>query len=378
MPNKVTTSFRININEVQNVVKKYPSILQIIKQQIESLKATTVPPLIEQVNPIIDWLNCYCETHKHLLDILEKVLSTINDFDIPGKESLFNKLGSAKDNPNFNSAYSELFLAYYFICNDIKIHQLEPKTSRKGKLADYSIHLGDDLFLSELRTPHVPNYDFKPRMEYLFDKLERIESDGLFIRVSGFESFDSSDIENLWKERVPLPSQNQLDEIISNFRKYAYDIKEEELPIDLPPLCSKYPRIKIQIDSKLPNEKSTIVAMSSSRTAEGLPLRRIVNLIKDERKHFNREDNILIFIDFSEWIEIAQIYLDHPYYRELITNTIKENIPSSIDGVFSYIRGNDGELIHRSVLCLNPKSPILNKPAFINFIEIWDQYKPIY
>jgi len=91
MPNKIATSFRINKNEVQDNVRKYPSISQIIKQQIESLKAAKVPPLIEQVNPIIDWLNCYCENHKHLLEVLEKVSSTINDLDIPGKKKFIQQ-----------------------------------------------------------------------------------------------------------------------------------------------------------------------------------------------------------------------------------------------------------------------------------------------
>jgi len=378
MVNRVTTSFRINVNEVQKNIKKYPLISEILQLQLESLKIATVPPLIEQVNPIIDWLNCYCENHKHLLDVLEKALSTINDFDIAGKESLFNKLGTARDKPNFFSAYSELFLAYHFICNNINIQQLEPNTSRQGKLADNSIILGDDVFLCELITPNRPKHDFEYRMNYLFDKLQRIESDGLLIRVSGFESFDSTDNEDLWSQLIPPPSQNQLDEIIKNYRKSVSNIKEKDLPVDLPLLCSSYPKIKIQIVSKIPNEKSTIVAITSSRTGEGLPLKRIINLIKDEAKHFHKEDNNLIFIDFSEWSEIAQLYLDHPYYRELIENAIKEKISSSVDGVFSYIRDNNGKLLYRSVLYLNPTSKFTNGPSFKDFIDLWDQYKPIY
>jgi hypothetical protein len=369
MSNKLKAGFTISVEKVFKGVKDYPYISKAIQPQLDGLSNLKQPPLIEQIHKVIYWLHRFSDRSKQLLDELERVISNIDGYKLVGKENLLSNFGMAKDNSNFNSAYSELFLTNFFIKNGIKLVPYEPLAKVGKNKADFKICLGAYHVMVELVTPSEQSIDFESKADFLFEKIERVES-GLSIEISGFESYDSSD---LWQTRVESPSHKQIEEMITNFRKYAYNISDQELPVELPVLCEDYPRIKITVNRKIPNFEGTFVALGASRTAEGFPVRRIIKMILDEREHLSPDDCNLIFVDFSNWSRIERHYLDSPVDRKILIEELKKNMSSRIDGVFTYIVSNqkDESLINRRVLYLNPNKPCLGTSKVKRFLKFW-------
>lgn len=371
MSTKLKANFTINnIEKVFERVKSYPNVSKVIQPQLDSLSNSKQPPLIEQVHKVICWLHEFSEWSTELLEELERVLAMIEGYKFKGKEHLLSNFGTAKDYSNFSSAYSELFLANFFIKNGIELIQYEP-IAKDGKYkADFKICLGvGNNVMVELATPGERSSDFARELAFLFEKLERVQS-GLSIEVSGFESYDSSD---LWRTKVEPPTPKQIEEIITNFRKYAYKISDPELPKELPTLCQDYPRIRITVHRKIPSYEGTFVALSASRTAEGFPGRRIIKLILYEKEHLSPDDCNLIFVDFSNWSRVEWGFLRAEYYRKLLIEGLKKNISSRVDGVLTYMLSNkkDEKLINRRILYLNSNKPCLSTPEVKNFLKFW-------
>lgn len=370
MPKKLKARFTISIRNVLERIKNYPNISKVIQTQLDNLSNFKEPPLIEQVHKVIYWLHEFSDWGKELLDELELVVARVEGYEFCGKENLLSNFGTAKDYSNFSSAYSELFLTNFFIKNGIELIQYEP-IAKDGKYkADFKICLGvGNNVMVELVTPGERSSDFARKSAFLFEKLERVQS-GLSIEVSGFESYDSSD---LWRTKVEPPTPKQIEEIITNFRKYAYNISDPELPKELPTLCQDYPRIRITVHRKIPSYEGTFVALSASRTAEGFPGRRIIKLILHEKEHLSPEDCNLIFVDFSNWSRIEWGFLRAEYYRKLLIEELKKNISSRVDGVLTYMLSNkeDEKLINRRILCLNSNKPCLSTPEARSFLKCW-------
>src|SRR3990170_5711445 len=200
MSNKLKANFTVNIEKVLERVNSYPHISKAIQPQLEEISQFKQSPLIEQVHEVIYWLHRYTETSKLLLNELERVLIRIEEYEFNGKENLLNKFGMVKDKANFNSAYSELYLANFFIKSGIiKLLEFEPLAKGGEKRADFRICLGAIDLIVELKTPRELSIDFEEKADFLFKKLELIQSGSLSIEVSGFESYDSS---NLWRTPV--------------------------------------------------------------------------------------------------------------------------------------------------------------------------------
>ncbi|MGH7801865.1 MAG: hypothetical protein ACREOW_14785 [Thermodesulfobacteriota bacterium] len=371
MSNKLKADFTINIEQVVERVKSYPYISKVINSQLEKLSQFKEPPLIEQTHKVLYWLHRYSETSRLLLNELDQILRGVEDYEFNGKENLLNNFGMAKDDSNFNSAYSELFLANFFIKNNIKLVQYEPLAKDGKYKSDFKICFGiDNNVMVELITPGEKSNDFAMEADFLFEKLERVKS-GLSIEISGFESYDSSD---LWRTRVEPPIRKQIEEIITNFGKYTYNISDQELPKELPTLCQDYPRIKIVVHHRIPNYEGTVVALCSSRSGEGFPVNRIIKLILDERKHLSPDDFNLVFVDFSNWSRIDRWFLDSPVHRRIIFEELEKRMSSRIDGILTYILSNekDERLINRRIIWLNSNKQWLDEGEVQRFLKSWE------
>jgi hypothetical protein len=268
MSNKLKANFTINADKVLKRVVRYAHIKEVIEPQLRALLDYKQPPLVEQVHPVIYWLHRYSDTSKKLLNELERILSRIQDYEFYGKDNLLSNFGRAVDKEKFISAYSELFLANFLIKNGIMLVEYAP-VARDGKArADFGVHLGkNNAVMIELVTPDQESKDFESKAHFLFEKLERVQS-GFSIEISGFESYDGS---ALWQTSVDAPSHKEIEEMITNFRKFASKIRDDELPKVLPLLCPDYPRIKITIQRRMPNYSGTFVALRSSRTEREFP-----------------------------------------------------------------------------------------------------------
>jgi len=371
MSKRLKASFAVNTEKVLERAKNYPYISKVIQPQLNKLKKYNQPPLIEQVHEVIYWLNRYAYKSKRLLNEIERIISRINGTEIKNKTNLLDRFGRAKDRSNFNSSYSELFLANFFIKYNFNLIEFEPKTNFGRNKVDFKLVLDKKKVFIELKTPSQPSGDFEGVANFLFGKLERIQSGGLVVEITGFESYDSS---TLWQNRVEPPTHKQIEEIITKFRKHCYNVIDEELPKELPTLCINYPKIQITITKRIPNMNDTFVALGSSRTAEGFPIARIVDLILDEREHFSSTTKNFLFIDFSRWSHIYRHYLDSQYYREILIGELRKRISLRINGVFTYIVGNqqNESLENRRILYLNLNKPFLNNTETHNFLKFWE------
>jgi len=373
MSNKLKADFTINIENVLKRAKSYPRISKVIQPRLEELSKFKQPPLIEQVHKVIYWLHRYSDISKLLLRELEGVLIRIEGYEFSRKGNLLNNFGVTKNESNFTSAYSELFLTNFFIKNGIKLIEYEPLTKDGIYKADFKICFDSDNSVTvELVTPGQEITDFETKADFLFEKLERVRS-GLSIEVSGFESYDSSD---LWRTKVEPPTHKNIQEIISNFRSYVPSLSDHELPKELPTLCQDYPRIKVIVDHRIPNYGGTFVALSSSRTAEGFPAGRIIKLILDEREHLSPDDCNLVFVDFSYWSQIDRHYLDTEVYRKVLIEELERKMSSRIDGVLTYMLSNqkDERLINRRILWLNSSKHWVNAKEFQCFLKFWESW----
>ncbi len=370
MPNKLKANFTVDIEKVLERVKSYPYIYKVIQTQLENLSQFKQPPLVEQVHPIVYWLHRFTDTSRRLLNELEQALIKIERSEIKNKEEFLKKLRMAKDEPSFRSPYSELYLAKFFVKSGIELLEFEPRTKDGKNKADFRICLDVTNVMVELITPGELSDDFEEKEIFLFEKLERVQSGGLLVDITGFESYDSLD---LWQTRVEAPTYKHVEEIVAGFRKFASNISEEELPKEFPTLCPSYPRIKIIARERKPNYAYTFVTSSSSRTGEGFPIYRIVNMILDERKHLSSDDFNFVFVDFNYWSRIERHFLDSPVHREMLIKELKKNISSRIDGVFTYIVSNqDDKLINRRILWLNSNKPEFNKSEVQRFLKFWE------
>lgn len=370
MLNKLKSNFTSNDIEVLTRVQNYPQILKIARHQLNYLSQLNQFPQVEELHPIIQWLYHYCHRCEQWLSEMEQVLTRIQSSQFPNKQKLLKKLGTAKDKSNFRSTKSELFLANFLIKNGIDLLEFEPKGKDGEKRTDFKISLGSTDVAVELITPNPPNNDFIEKQNLLIEKLMRIES-GLSIEVCGFELYDSA---NLWRTRVEPPLRKHIDEIVNKFIEYVKYISDNKLPKELPTLCRDYPRIKIIVNERIPNYKYTVVASGASRTGEGFPIYRIINKISEESKHLSSCDFNFVIVDFSYWSLIEWHYLDSPIHREILSNEMKKNMSSRIDGVFSYIisNQNDERLIQRRILYLNSNKPFMIQSEMQKFLKIWE------
>lgn len=222
MPNKLKVNFTINVEKVLERVKSYPYISKTIQPQLKDLSLFRQPPLMEQVHKVIYWLHRFSDTSKRLLDELERVLKRIEVYEFKARESLLDNFGTIKDKERFNSIYSELFLANFFIKNDIRLIEYEPLAKGGNYKADFKICFSNRDVMVELVTPSEGKHDFGEEEDFLFERLERVQS-GLSIEVRGFESYDSS---NLWQTPVGAPTHNTIEEVITNFRKFANNLSD--------------------------------------------------------------------------------------------------------------------------------------------------------
>ena len=137
MVKKQKADFNVNINNVISRVDGYPLIKKYIQPQLSRLiKSKSNPPLIEQVHEVIYWLHRYTNTSVKLLEELELVIDNISKNRFLNWKNLLNTYFLSKDQNNYNSLYSELFLANYFINNDIELLEYEPFTKENDKRAD--------------------------------------------------------------------------------------------------------------------------------------------------------------------------------------------------------------------------------------------------
>ena len=359
------------MQELKQRIKNYPLLSKILERQLRKLSQSNQSLRIEPVHPIISWIDCFCDNRcKQLLNQMEGVLTRIQSSQFLNKQKLLNKLGTAKDEFNFRSVNSELFLANFFIKNGIDLLEYEPIGKNGEKRADFKISLGITDMIVELVTPNTPSNDFEEKQNHLIDKLRRIES-GFLIEVIGFELYDSS---NLWRTRVEPPLRKHIEEIVFNFIEHVKTISDSELPKELPPLCPDYPRIKILVRHRIPNYKYTQVVSSACRTGEGFSIYRTMNKILEESKHLSSDDFNFVFVDLTYWILVELNDLDSPIHREMLINEMKKNMSLKVDGVFSYIVSNqyDERLIKRRTLYLNSIKPLVIQSDIQKFLRIWE------
>jgi len=358
-----------DVKEVLTRAQNYPLILQILRRQLNYLSKSNQFPPIDQLHPIIQWLNCYCPKCTDWLDKMDRVLDRIQSCNFLNKQKLLRKLGRGKNKVNFRSTRSELLLANFLIRNGIDLLEFEPIGKDGGKRTDFKVSLGCIDIAVELITPNPPYYDFTEKENLLLEKLMRIES-GLSIEVCGFELYDSA---NRWKTRVEPPLHKHIEEIVSNFIEYIKYISQDQLPKELPTLCGEYPRIRIIVNEKLSNLRHTKVASGASRTGEEFPIYRITDKILQESKHLSPDDVNFVFVDFSYWNRIDN-FLGSSFYEEMLIEAFEKNMPLKIDGVFSYITNNqiNAELIERRILYLNSIKPFVIQSDIHRFLKLWE------
>ena len=369
MSKKLKTSSRISVDSISEVISSYPYIYRLMKSQLESMNDLNSPPLKDQVNPIINQLDCYgsdnCMQCKNLLDGMNRILKRIISQNFLNQDNLLKKLVLANNDRNYRSIESEVLLANFFIMNGISILEYEPE-GKNNKRADFKISLDGQEIMAELVTPNHPSDDYIEKERSLVERLIRIKS-GLLIEISGFELYDRS---TLWDQKVEAPSYKHIEEIVTNFRKQATNISSEQLPMELT-LCDDYPNIKITILEKIPNSSSTHIFSGASRTGEIFPLKRILDMILDERKHLSPDDINFVFVDLRYWNR-PWFDLDSPFRQEIINN-LKKNKSSRINAVFSYLVNSKNEfsLISRGLLYQEPKESPVFKVAIQPFLTIW-------
>jgi hypothetical protein len=371
MAKKQKADFNVNIDNVISRVDAYPLIKTYIKPHLAKLiESRTNPPLIEQVHEVIEWLHRYTKTSVELLEELELIIDNISKYKFINWENLLTSYFSSQDKNNYNSSYSEIFLANYFIRNKIRLLEYEPFTNKLDKKADFKIMFENDEYIVELITPSYEAGDFNEPAKFLFERLERIRT-GLYIEVSKFESYLSAD---LHRTKVESPTIDNIETIISNFRKYVYkESPIKDFPKVLPVLCEECPNINITITSDNYDKNKTHVALSESRTGSWFPLNRFIKLILDERHHLNPLSNNLILLDLSRW-RMAWLSLDSPYFRKSIFDKLARIKSSRIDVVLSYILSNqkNQELIEKIILYLNPDFTIKHKKKLLDFLIAWE------
>jgi len=369
MAKKIESGSRISVNSAYKALNDYPYISKIIGPSLDVYKNSQHPPLIDQVNPLIQQLHCYgtdnCNKCENLLQGMDGLLERMNDCSFLNKNNLLKNLSRAKDEYAYRSVESELLLANFFFVHGIDLLEYEPKGKNK-KRADFKISLNSHEIMVELITPNFPKDDYAEKERSLIEKLRRIES-GLLIEISGFELYDRS---TLWSEKVEPPSNQHIEEIVTNFRRQA-KISSRQMPIELT-LCTDYPRIKISILEKVPDYPLTIVQSGASRTGEAFPLRRIIRMVLDERKHFSPDNINFVFIDFSYW---NRPWFDPDiYFRDQIVAGLEKSKSSRINAIFSYLVSaqNDFALISKGVLYQELKESPVFQNAIKPFLEIWN------
>lgn len=365
MAKKIESGSRISFNSAYKVLNDYPYISKIISPVLEIYKNSEPPPLIDQVNPLIQQLNCYstynCNKCENLLEGMNRLLERMDGCSFLNKDNLLTNLSRAKDEYAYRSIESEILLANFFLMNNVYIVEYEP-AGKETKRADFRIRLGRREIIVELVTPNHPDDDYIEKERSLIEKLRRIKS-GLSIEISGFELYDRS---TLWKDKVEPPTNKQIEEIVSHFRKQAKYITEEELPKELT-LSPTYPKIKITVHNKLPNNSLTHIFSGASRSSESFPKGRIINMILDERKHLSSSDINFVFVDLSYWNR-PWFDLGSPF-REEIINTLEKNISSRINAVFTYTVGNSYALVNRGSLYKD--QDVFSDRAIRKFLSIW-------
>lgn len=368
MAKELKTNYKVNIKKVLERAKKYPHISKLMHKHLLALQILQQPPLIEQTHEVIQWLDRYSDWCVKLLTELEKILRRFDSQIIKNKSYFLDKFGMAKNKSRFNSTYSEVQLASYFINNGITISEFEPNISDKNKNMDFMIKLGTKDIMIELVTPQESNYHFSHMENLLFEKLERIVTNGLLLEIDGFELFDTSDDS---MKKVEPPTSKDIEAILSNFRKRAPNISDKQLPIVFTRLAPNYPRITITIRERVLNRKETFVVSRSSSIGEDIPLTRIGRSILEEKKHLSSKNINFIFVDFSHWSRVEYTYLSNPLYFNQVRNYLLRNKSSKIQGIFSYIVDNqeDEKLVRKRILYLDENNPCLQKPEIQKFIS---------
>lgn len=370
---------KINIELVKQRVNDYPQISNLLESEINSFSEINTPT-IEQVHIFIEWLYRFQDTSKALLYEIERVLNRISNSDVKNVENLFRKLSAANDKEQFDSVYSELFLLNHFILNGIKVEEYEPIIEERN-LADFKLIFEKDEVFIELISPHYPQIDYEEKQNTLFQQIERVDSKFL-VRISGFELIDFNyGVEGKRPEIVIPPNNSQIQEIILNFRNQASKIYDNKLPVELTKLCETYQRIKIEIVRRLSKEEiehlpdtiGTYVAITGSRSGEGMPIDRFLKIINNEKKHFSTANINFIFIDLSNWSVIDRHYLEHEGYRKLFIENIEKKISSKIDGIFTYMVSNkkDERLLCRRVLYIRDSIVSKQNKELSEFINSW-------
>ncbi|MQA92263.1 MAG: hypothetical protein GEU90_18890 [Gemmatimonas sp.] len=201
---------------------------------------------------------------------------------------------------------AELVIAAWLVRHGVRVLEFEPTTS-DGKRPDLLVGSASEECFIEVVTPAMPASSIDRANTRLHVGLERVES-GLTVEVSGYNAHARTQDPD--QDAISVVTNTQVDDVVSEFRQKATRLDTSELPATVVQARPGQPVAITAVDYD-PTQPGTFVMVSWGESGLVPDVKRLVGIIRKERKHLPEGYPGAILVDLSRWSDFrgADYYL---------------------------------------------------------------------
>ena len=295
----------VSFDAVRARALEFPRIGQLVCDHADRMPETRVHP--DSGPRLLVLLGKTGARTQSLLGALEATVKLFDALRPAGWERFCHQLRNANRPSHFLSMSAELAVARWLHERGLSVLEFEPETD-DGKRPDLLIGLGSEELLIEVVAPGPPEGAVDTLNSRLRAGLERVAS-GLHVHVSGYRAgpTHTGGQPDAWK-RV---TKAAIDEVITEFRRNAAQLDTSRLPA---PVVESRPGQPVTVTAVAlqPGVDRTSVSIIWSESGSVPKVKRLVNVIRQERRHLPDGRSGAVLVDLSQWPDFAgrDYYLD--------------------------------------------------------------------
>lgn len=298
-------SQHVSLDAVAARGARYPRLAELVGDRILTLGAS--PAHVDTAPRLLVLLGRTGRTTESLLARLDAAVRFFNAASRPGWKGVRRQLSRANEPGHFLSLSAELVVARWLERQGLRVLAFEPVT-QAGKRPDLLIGRGHDRLFVEIVAPGTPARAIEAVNSRLHVGLERIES-GLSVEVSGYEAHVNSLDPDQDANRVVTKAQ--ADAVVQEFRREAAKLDKSDLPTTVIEARPGQP-VSVAAVAHDPARTGTFVSMAWGESGLVPNVKRLVQVVREERKHLPDDPPGAILVDLSRWSDFrdAEFYLD--------------------------------------------------------------------
>jgi len=265
----------------------YPVVASLLSAPLNRMQQGS-PVNADKAPTLLRFLESRSSWSAEVLGRVEQTLPRLRALGVADLSSVERRLGG--DRVAFNGAFSEMVIAETLLEWGFDVLEFEPRGAGSRRV-DLLIGLGDERLYIEVTCLRHPQHDWTVHAkDRLVQGLVRVPS-GLVVDV---RSYQPGHLQQ---------TLNEIDAVVRDFEKAVAALDPgAPLPSVLVPSTPQQP-IEIKTRGRDPElTKSTEVHWSSSRNDDtDADTPRLVDAIRDERRHLPSDHASAIIVDLSSW-----------------------------------------------------------------------------